>query len=147
MSTSKYERSYKVHNVTTERDIDTGKTLLNLREGNLPTFEFGREQERQEIKTVQGDQDIKKSQLYQRQMNLHGRDEIDSNEKAPEGKNEFSTNVEYSKALVYGTWSNLNGGDKSRSTRSRRSKSESRKGKTLNCKDMTVYYSFTIQRF
>ena len=132
MSTSKYERSYKVHNLTTERDYDTRQ-----RERNLPTFELGREQERQEIKTAEGDHDMKKSQFYQRQKNLHGRDEIDSNEKAPEGKNEFLTNTEYSKALVYGTWGNSNYGDKSRSTRSRRSKSESRKGKTLNCKDMT----------
>ena len=122
--------------MTTERNYDIGKSLVNQRGKNLPTFEFGREQERQEIKIEERDHDIKNNHSYKRQKNLHGTDEIDSNEKAPEGKNEFLTNEEYSKALVYGTWGNFNGGDKRRSVRSRRSKSESRKGKILNCKDM-----------
>ena len=112
--------------MTAERNYDIGKILVNQREKNLPTFELGREQERQEIKIEDRDHDIRKYHSYQRQKNLHGTDEIDSNEKAPEGKNEFLTNEEYSKALVYGTWGNFNGGDKSRSLRSRRSKSKSR---------------------
>ena len=117
--------------MTTERNLEIGNSLLNQREKNLPTFELGTNM------TTEREQEygIAKSLMYQRQKNLHGRDEIDSNEKGPERQNEILTNTDYYKAQIYGTWSNLDGRDKSRSTRSRRSKSESRKGKILNCKD------------
>ena len=101
MSTSKYERSYKVHNITAERNYDIGKSLVNQRGKNLPTFELGREQERQDIKTEDRDHDIRKSHTYQRQKNLHGRDEIDSNEKATAGNdNHTQSRVRHHDILI-----------------------------------------------